>query len=379
MNVLGIEYRRAYTVVALREGSHPPRLVGDGRRAIIPNASGPGERWGSAAEDHCNDVPAPGPWLGDAAVDYWRGLGARIVRFLGGLQPVDHGYDCVIACSGAEAETRAVGALAQAGGLGAATIITPGQAALARWLAASAPTSTEERTVAVVTIGDATAEAAAFVARTGSRPALVASADGGTLTGVGASVWARRLLNEVAAQLPDPLDESLRLVLGQAALEFAGRLRQAGPTALLRWNGPLEDCLVSPLRLSAEDLFDWPEIAGLAHWLPTAVQEGLRRLGRARADVLVVAGLGAVWPLPATAFLGLPAPAVSADPGFDIALGATSWPRLLHGVTGLTPAPALALPSAFDGPIDLPMTAPALPGGMSQTELSRLLDDELKD
>ncbi len=376
MNVLGIEYRGTYSVVSLREGVYRPQLIGDGRRTLIPNAVGPGRLWGSEAGIHLNETPAPGPWLADCAAIFWQQLQRRVVRFLGGLQPAEHGCDCVIACAGTAEESSAVALLASAAGLPDATVVTPVQAAIALWLAGQINMSADEYTVAVVAVGDATAEATVFAVRTGLSPTILDAASGGILTGTGAGLWANKLLREVAAHLPDPISEDQGLSLWQAALEFGEGLRRAGATSLIRWSGPLEDRMVSPFRKSGEDLFDWPEMMDLTHWLSPAVQAGTRGLGRDQVDFLLVCGLGANWPLPAKAFLGLPEPIISADPAADIAIGATWWPVLTQ--ESLAIQSSELAPPMRNSDVRFHPRMP-LPGGMSDRELARLLADELDE
>jgi hypothetical protein len=408
MNVVGIEARRTLTVVGLREGVYPPRIVGDGKRAVIPNAVLPGRAWGSDAAAAGATAPvwegdsSSGPWLGLDAADFWTQLYARLVRFLGGLDPSAHGYRAVVAAAGSKGSPAAVAALARTAGFEDVTPISPPCAVLAGWLAARGDEPPGDQVVAVVTIGDTSAEAAAFAVRTGLQPVITAAAEVAALPGVGAAPWTAQVVAEVLGHLSEPAPEGIHLPLWQVALEFGMRLRRAGPRQMVRWFGPLEDRLMSPIRLSAEDFARWPGVSALCEWLPGAVPEATRTLGKSAPDVLLVAGVGAAWPLPARTFSDLPMPTISDDPAIDVALGATWWPRVAQGQAAPTPMTARAriaprpqtepLPLAAEGPEPRleglpvpelvavrPSPGPhfALPPEMHPEEWSRLLDQEL--
>lgn len=378
MNVLGIESRHSYSVLALREGSHRPRLVGDGRRTVIPNAVLAGGGWGSDAIDQWDSTGAASPWLGAGAEEFWRRLHERLIRFLGGVTPSQYGCACVIACTGAASETGAVAALARSAGLEDVSIITPPQAAVARWLAGQTTGDAAARIVSVVTIGDATVDVAAFAVRIGAQPALLDAAHADTIPGAGAGVWVHKLVHDLSAHLPNAaLPAQRRLELWQASLEFAEHLRRAAPGALLPWRGPLEERLLTPFHLSADDVLDWPQMITLRQRLQPALDECLRRLGHTQADVTLVSGLGALWPLP---LHYARTPVISVDPTGDIALGASAWPMLAREPIPLQESPACFIGESVaqnlqDDPSFMP--GPPLPG--IDTELSRLLDKELDE
>jgi hypothetical protein len=332
VNVIGIEWRRTYTVVALREGQHAPRLVGDGRRTVIPNAVGPGGAWGSdAALDGIFadwfGIPPAGPWTGALVEEFWQRLHDRLTRFLGVLDPAAAGYRTLIATPRLDRSPAAV-AVAQSAGFAGATAVTPTEAVVAGWLFQQGKALEQERTVAVVTVGDVSAEAAVYYVQTGAEPAIIASADGGVLEGTGCAYWTDRIIRAVESRLPEQLPAQLRLRLWQAAREFGARLRRSAPDIPIHWNGPLEDRLIDAVSVSADDFAEWPEVAALFQWAPSALGKAVKALGRSAPDVLLVAGAGADWPLPAVFSKELPPSVITDFPAADVARGAAWHPEL---------------------------------------------------
>lgn len=384
MNIIGIEYRRIVTALGVREGDFRPHPVGDGRRLLIPNAVLPDGLWGSDAAAQPNGQawslnPAQ-DGFGPAASPFWSGIRRRLTAFLGGIDPVEHDYRVVVALGDMECRTS-LAALAREAGFNQAAIISAPQAALAGWLAQQPPTDGGERTIAVATLGDVSVEVGAFVVHTQAVDPIVAAADPVVLRGLGASYVVGRFLNELASLLPVAPPSHLMPVLWQLALEFGDRLRRAEERTLLRWHGPLQENLVTPLQLSRQDVAAWSEFQALADALPDALHQAVSSVRRPRADVLLVAGMGACWPLPPAAFSGLPTPLVSECPALDIALGATYWPLVCRAreapmyplLDGDSPY-SLALPNES---LDEEFSAsPApLPGGLSADEFTQMLDE----
>jgi hypothetical protein len=379
--------------MALREGEHPTRLVGDGHRSVIPNAVVAGRSWGSAAaaEGAFADwygVPPAGPWLDRSASEFWGHLHARLTRYLGGLDPAAPGYQTVIVVP-RTARPDAALAMAQTAGFEGVMPVSSTEAAVAGWLVEQLRTPVQEKTIAIVALGDVSAEAAAFIVETGEDPAIVASTDAEMLEGSGSAYWVDRILRELDSRLSGAPSTRLRLPLWQAAREFGARLRRSALHAPVRWNGPLEDRLTYSFSLSAGEFAAWPEVMALAEWLPPAVERAVQALDRTAPDVLLVTGAGAEWPVPSSIFADLPVATISDRPAADIACGAVWHPEMQRRARAARTIPSFSLPAPEPWPPPDPapepprLSAGALDGRrsgeLSSDEFTRLLDRELND
>ena len=314
MNGIGIDYQSTATILALREGSHGrhrTRLVDDGYRPVIPHAADDRGAWGTAAylarPVNPRDSAHTGPWLGGEETDvYWRGMRDRLFRYLGQLPPTPRGgYEVTIAVPDAERSCNALEVLghAERAGFTQARVVSSTDALLCRWLATLPPAGEVPGTVGVITVGDrATCVAGYDPDRPQSADCVARFTRGGVIRvdGLGFCCWCEHLLNEVRRHLNEPpgVDEDLSMTDG--AIEFAARLGRAGPDDVLEWTGPLHEQCFEPPAFTPRDCRRWPDVVRFAVKLRGVLRKVLPEAGStSRCNLIVVGGLGAVWPFAA--------------------------------------------------------------------------------
>jgi hypothetical protein len=341
MNAIGVDYQRTLSVVCLREGESRAarvRLVGDGRRPLIPNAVHAAGAWGSAAlcEDLAEDAVQPdlagGPWTDRPAVALWKGLYERLYHFLGRVRPKEEeGFRVVVAIQ-AEDQAAAAGGverLAREAGFADVAVIPAATTVLCRWLAEQEPGAAGERVVAVAAVGDTSAQVAGYrvASDTGRPPRVVQAAPPTSLGGTGHAWWTATLLRHVRDRLAEPPSACDEPALREAALEFGARLGRSAGDGPLAYTGPCHEQLASPLSFRPAECAAWPEAAALTLWLPDALREATRAVaGKPRPDLILVGGVGAAWPFAAEA-ARLVGPVWPSDsPEEDVARGRPGGP-----------------------------------------------------
>lgn len=335
MNVLGIQLGDVVTSVALREGDHAPRQIGDGRRFVLPSAV-TDHHWGSEAVS-----TAGAGWNGlkplQDRVGLLRRLQVRLEGFCGGGFRNTQVLRTVIATNAPREEL--VDAANQAG-FAAPIVISPLQAAIAGWLFRHARFIDGERTVAVAVIGDLVSEVGVYRVRVGSQPAILKSSAVSTCT-IGIAHWAAEVIQDVRNHRTQSIPSNEPLELWMAAVELGDRVRRTSPSETVAWIGPHEEDLLTPLFYGEQDLYGYQSTRDFALWMSRAVRQAIAASGYPFADVLLLAGIGAGWPIAPDAFTGLPDPFISADPASDVTFGAVWWPALQSSPESVT----LDLPS----------------------------------
>jgi hypothetical protein len=380
MNAFGIDYQRTLTVVSLREGGGAGALVrsvGDGQRALIPNAVRGEALWGSRA------LPGPAadllsgseplrdePWTdAPGAPEFWRGIYGRLYSYLGRLKPGrESGYPVVVALQAPETRPAAVGveALARAAGFADPCFIPAPHALLCRWLAEQAAGATGERAVVAVAVGDTSTLVAAYrVREQGGRLARV-TAWSGSVRRIesGQAGWVNKVLDCVNSRLTESTPVGTGLPMRVAAMEFGARLFRAADGRQVQWTGPFHDRMYEPLLLGARDCSLWPEVKSLAA-LPEEIRRAAEKVGGTGGpDLVLLGGVGAGWPF-VRDLLADAGPVWASDtPQEDVARGAAWWPEV-----GESNADVLlregSLDVALPPPLAAPVGEPAPPGGLT--------------
>jgi hypothetical protein len=328
--VFGLDVQHSRTVIALVEaaaGVVRAGPVGDGRRALIPNAVD-ADRWGSrAAEEAAPADRRSDPWR----EPFLRGVYARLVGYLGGTDPtLAHGYPVCLSLGGrpgdpevpddATARRRAA-----AVGLTDLTTVRPADALLCRWLTEpDAPTVFRGRVVAVACGETWTAVRTYDVDRAPDRLRVHTLVAGRHLD-VGSATWTARLAAEVLARCPGL--EPSPVALFDSVLEFGAQLRHRPAGSGLRWSGMLSDHLVTPLRLRRAEAAGWDEVQRTVGTVTVelAAAPAARRGG---ATLVLVGGIGAVWPFLADGLARFGTVWCASEPEYDLAVGAAWWPVL---------------------------------------------------
>ncbi|MEU5531734.1 hypothetical protein [Streptomyces sp. NPDC020362] len=362
--VLGIDLQYARSVVALREGRPGAArlsLLGDGRRTLIPNARAD-DAWGSAAaEQLLGDGPATAERLLAWRSDPWsegflRGMHRRTARYLG-LAGTTPALGChTVVCTGpgtpADAEQRC-----EESGLGRPSRIGAADALVCRWLAESDAVPSERATVLAVVCGERWTVLAPYqVANADGQPLLDRRA-ADAVHAAGAGAWTDLVAQEVLARCDPGTPAHELLALLDAALECAGLL---DAEAVVPWYGPLADRMFTPLALHRDELAGRPEVAGTVSEVQ-ALAEG----AAPQAQLVLLGGVGGVWPYLRDALARLAPVWRSPAPAADLAAGAAYWPefrgRLPTAAPNTAPAPGdpshASTPSdgpAARGPDDLP-------------------------
>lgn len=349
MHTIGIDHQRTHTALCLREaGSARAASIGDGWRAMVPNAFAEGGLWGSAAllAGAAPDAPESAPWL--APGPFWKHLAERIFRFLGHVRPTRrNGYRVVVALPGHSLpHASALAEFWAEAGLEHVTVISSLDALLVRWMQSRAGEQ-GERTVALACVGDAGCDVGAWRVRLDGRGRGRALAAGETerIDHTGLAWWARRLIGLVRERFNEPLPPEQEAALFDAAFEFGMRLG-AGEE---EWDGLFRERIYSPLKVSLADCRSWPEATILEGQLATALRRAWRALGAAKADHVVLGGPGAAWPLALACVGEMAGVWRSEGPALDIAQGAAFWeeghrPELLaarQAAEEAAPAPAV--------------------------------------
>jgi hypothetical protein len=368
MNTFGVDYQPTVTGIALREeGSEGAHIasVGDGIRSSIPNAVSPDGAWGSRADGHAGVLaasPGSGAWLEEPGAQlFWDGLYKRLCSYLGRLAPLRrNGYRIAVALQGAnyQTEAHAVATLARAAGFDEVMAIPATLALLWRWLASPALERKKEQIVVTIAVGEVSTLVAGFRLEWDSRGLpSIDSASGAVSIEGGQSAWNQRLLGLVRERLNEEPPAGFEQSLRDAATRYAIRLSQSSDHQPVEWREIFEERLYAPFSLTYGECAAWPETSAFSRQLPVAVRGALRSIGSDAPEVLVVGGLGSVWPF-AERIVAAQGPVWhSGSPGDDVAAGATWWGELcehssgtlLDSVPTIEAVAALTVPEATPG------------------------------
>jgi len=170
------------------------------------------------------------------------------------------------------------------------------------------------------------------------------------LDGVGFLHWCDHLQDEVVRHLTEGPGAKDHLLLRDGSLELAARLRSTDRTDIVEWAGPLHEQCFSPPAFSANECCKWPAVNRLALRLPQAIRHAVLATGiSARADQIVLGGVGAMWPFVMDISQEFGPVWQSAAPEQDTAIGAAWWPVLHERCFSsdvMPPTEAFSLPVA---------------------------------
>jgi hypothetical protein len=336
MNTFGIDHQPGVTFVALREGGQQTArvaLVGDGARSMIPNTASPQGHWGSSALGQAgaySPTGTRGAWIDDPGASlFWKGLYTRLSAYLGRMAPIRaNGYRLAIALQGDDysADAHAVTVLTRAAGFDDVVLLPSTYALLCRWLASTGVHEHRPRTVITLAVGEVATLVGGFQLEWSLRglPTVRAASFPKSVPETGYRTWNRRLIELVCERLKEAPPQGYPKLLQDAALRYAVRLSQAGADKTVPWRETLEEQLYAPLSLSYAQCASWPECLALAQALPDAARAALTTLGSSTADLIVVGGIGAVWPFVERTAAVLGQVWRSSAAGDDVAVGA-SW------------------------------------------------------
>jgi hypothetical protein len=372
VGAVGVDPQHSRTAIALREGMgkqmHPSQ-VGDGRRRLVPNALGPEGMWGSVAVERfleqAGDITAATDQLLGWRIDPWSpsflgGLHDRLVAYLGQASPtLRHGYQ-VFVCTdkadttgwsdrgakdtedGPPVTARSAARRYAAAGLTDVTFVRPTDALLCRWVAdwvadpaasgVLGPAPLTKATVMVVACGESWTAVTGYTILLGEERQLISYLPGtaGRLER-GCGEWTFELAREIMARCREGTPASSTLALLDAILEFGAFLGTQRHDDTIEWSGPLSDVMVTPLRVRRRDRAAQEQVRRTTDGVAELVGKALPEAGPAR-PVIVIGGIGAVWPYLTDALQELGRDRVtlwrSSEPEHDLAVGATWWPEL---------------------------------------------------
>ncbi|HLJ53579.1 MAG TPA: hypothetical protein VKT77_00995 [Chthonomonadaceae bacterium] len=375
MNSIGIDFQQTVTILCIGEGTGPAtrvRSVGDGLRPIIPNVVS-GELWGSRALDGGGQesgpggrnanrspddgrlggesaassnqdwgaagAPSDGPWLAEPdASRFWQGLYGRLYAFLGRIPPTSQrGYRLIAGLQALDGRAASDGVcrLAAQAGFGPPTCIAATDALLARHLSETRQGSAGESTITVISAGDTATTVCSYRMRRESLASgriatrILARDTSPRHLPFGHAHWAGRLLVHITDLFTEPIQSGSELAMRDAALEFGSRLRRAPAGRSVTWTGPHRDKLYAPLELTYSDCASWPETSHYLAMLPDMIRDSAAALGvRSRPDLILVGGIGALWPFPVAAAASVGQVLQSGSPEEDVARGAAWWPEI---------------------------------------------------
>lgn len=372
VGIVGVDLQYSRATIGLREGmgrQMNARLVGDGTRRLVPSAIGPGGTWGSTAVEaffeRADDMAAAADQVLGWRVDPWsvpflRGLRERLVAYLGEVSPDRrHGYH-VCMCTGqagvagwdgrAEQDTddgppstaRSAARRCAAAGLTDVTFVRPTDALLCRWIAewvrhpsasgVVGATPISKISVLVVACGESWTAVAGYAVVPGEERQLISRLPG-TARRIerGCGEWSVGLAREVMARCREGTRPNSALAVLDATLELGALLGTQQDDETIEWSGPLADAMFAPLRVRRRDQAAREEVRLTTDSVAELVVKALPDAGPAR-PVIVVGGIGAVWPYITDALQQLSKDSVrlwrSSEPEHDLAIGATWWPEL---------------------------------------------------
>lgn len=349
MNVVGLDYQRTLSVACLREGVTPvwpPVAVGDGRWRVIPNAAADPDVWGGDAlarplvgRSLGADEPGAGPWIGEGAASFWRGLARRVGRFLGGVDPARHVHRIAVAVQAADRAAAAVEVrrLSRQAGFAEPVLLSSSEAALVAFLADQyaprrpTPAPVPE-TLAVVVVGDRNVVVSGFRLESDRVPVrVVAATPPALIEETGLAFWMDRLLGEVRSRCSElPADGSVGPALWQAALEWGPRLAfRRTDEEVVEWNGPLRERMAVPFQSCRRDGLSWNSVRPLRDGLPRRLADITAALGTSSGDMpIILAGVGALWPFAGSIAAAIGTVLTVDEPELAVARGAAWWPEI---------------------------------------------------
>lgn len=390
VGMVGVDLQYSRATIGLREGMGQQRsanLVGDGTRRLVPSATGSGGTWGSSAVEaffeRVGDMAAAADQVLGWRVDPWsaeflRGLRERLVAYLGEVPPdLRHGYHVCICAGQADAvgwegragadtddgppsTARSAAQRCAAAGLTDVTFVRPTDALLCRWIAewvrhpsasGVAEPAPSKVTVLVVACGESWTAVAGYALMLGETRPLISRLPG-TAGRVerGSGEWSAGLARQVMARCREGTRPSAALAVLDATLELGALLgtRQDGET--IEWSGPLADAMSTPLRIRRREQAALAEVRLTTGSVTELVAKTLPEAGPP-PPVIVVGGIGAVWPYVTDALQPNRDRATlwrSSEPEYDLAVGATWWPELrrFFSRSGESRPPALASAAA---------------------------------
>ncbi|MGW7356216.1 hypothetical protein ACWGI0_05955 [Streptomyces sp. NPDC054802] len=365
--VIGLDLQHFRSLIGLREGDGAHGLlvpVGDGTRCAVPNACDDEGRWGSAAAEALLAARGDTGPPAHAAIDllcwrkdpwtqpFLRGVHQRLTNYLGQVEPVPrNGYQVVLNApeaptgTGGEAAPTDLRERCAAAGLCDVKTVDPTDALLCRWLTEPDPgagQAAESAAVVAVACGETWTSAAAYSVNHGRVRRLHPNTE---TIAAGSGTWCTELARQVLDRCRPGVPRTAVLALLDGVGEFATGLRLSDPDRAVPWAGPLADRMYTPLQLTRRELLARQDVravtsavaalVGRAVTVPTAAG---RDVGR---PLIVVGGIGAVWPVFGDVLSAQGTVWHSAAPDLDLAAGAACWPFLQRRFDTAHPAARL--------------------------------------
>lgn len=350
--VVGVDIQRTRTAVVLRESAGAASQlasIGDGWRSFVPNAVDETGRWGTPAAAAAGDEQ----WLREPwSVEFLNGLRDRLFDYLGRVSPTPaNGYRLWFTAS---SQPPDLASLCAAAGLSTVDMVSETDALVSRWLA-SRPQLDGRTTVMALVCGESYTSCHAY--RIDDEHGFFRMDDAYQRRPVGISAWHDEFSGEVLSHCRHGVGPRDQLGLFDGLLEFASLLRAHADAGRVDWSGPLAERMYAPLRRTARGLRSSENVRSLAAVVGELVAS-------AAADLVLVGGLGAVWPFVAEA--AGESVWQSRQPALDLAAGAACWPSVQHLFGGaardrppaLEAAPAPAAVAEIGAVPDIPADQP---------------------
>ncbi len=338
-NTIGLDIQSAFSYVMVREGGGNPQPIGDGIRSWFPSVGSSSDLGSSLLEDATVEqqwgafIGQPGRHTPVASIlPIWKGVYNRLFRYLGYLEPcLANGYETIIASSSVNFSKNQteIETITRRAGLVDTDVIPATYSLLFRYLAdPKVLIESQSARVISVVIGEQSVLVSAFFIEAGRNLYRVGRiGEHIALPGIGYFHWVHdlnRYLNPSG-----PADTARPLVPWlEAVMEFVGHYNLHGKPKKQTWHGPgaaqlryLD--LVPSWRV--EELWEHIPSADELTTLDTSVQTALQSLGGYAADVVLLGGPGAVFPIETRLRSGWPIWR-SSQPAMDLAYGSLWWP-----------------------------------------------------
>ena len=348
MSTVGIDYQQTCSVICISENDGTRtsiRSIGDGQRSLIPHIVVDEHHWGSntlvsSATPVFSGLNTlnEGPWLDENGDQrFWKGIYQRLYRYLGRVEPESaRGYQIVLGLNAREYEQASQHLLSfsRRAGFRSITLIPSVDALLCRWIIEQGKQGKQQRTLAVVDIGDTSLKIRAYVLNyDGFRlPIIAAASQILSLEHTGQAWWVKNLLSHMQGYTNETSPPGHEIVLRDAAIELGIQLSQSRPEQPIPWINPFPGQGVKrSLAISRYTCASWPEVTILTQ-LPDMLQSALTDLSSPnQPTTLLLGGVGALWPFARDVLSkrkGVPPLWQSSTSQEDVARGAASWPAV---------------------------------------------------
>lgn len=340
MNSIGIDFQKYASVICLRESNQMKdviRSIGDGISVLIPNISTDDKQWGNAAiENYLSLTKADLKFDNifdnrDRFLSFWENLYKRIYDYLGYLEPIrSNGYHLTVGTDNFDSLQNGenFNSIIQEVGFNDFEVIPSTVCLLCRWIKEYKYDFSDKKNISVIVIGELSTSICS-IQISGSQQntmRLDASSRILKLSNTGLVPWLTKIFEKLDGLNDGEVSDIQIMKSYDAALRFGSELKRSMEGQTIRWTGRNNNFSKanSPV-FTKNECETWSEVASLYIQLPDLVKRSLNEITANKdPDVILVGGIGAVFPFGLETVGHLGKSWSSRDEINDIAKGA-SW------------------------------------------------------